>query len=349
MKPITQPAKSSLRGTGPALPDANAPRVSVVIPTHNRAGLVVRAIRCVLEQTMSDLELIVVDDASTADTAAAVVRIDDPRLQFVQLAKNGGQAHATNVGIARARAEWVAFLDDDDEWLPDKLAAQLARLAQTPDASAVYCLCYVQTSEELRSPRPRSDFPEGDIMDSLLRRSILTAPSAYMVRREALLAVGGFDETFVASQDIDLWLRMSQAGYRFASVPEPLMIFHQDSAARLTMNPVARAIGFVRIDRRWGALMRSRISVEAHERWRGNRTKRLVKAHQKLVRNIARSGSRSAALAYLRSIAPLWPWGARFTLKALAVVVFGRLLHRISRVRQGKAGPAWLRRLFGVG
>jgi hypothetical protein len=95
--------------------------------------------------------------------------------------------------------------------------------------------------------------------------------------------------------------------------------------------------------------MRESIGPVRYDRRVGWRERRHKKAHKKLVRGIARSGSRSGALRYVRSMAPLWPWGARFTLKALAVAVFGRLPHRISRVRQGKSGAAWLRRLFRAG
>jgi glycosyltransferase involved in cell wall biosynthesis len=349
--PITQPAKTSLLGRTPIAPSTAAPRVSVVIPTYNRAPLVVRAIRSVLAQTVSDIEVIVVDDASTDGTRDAVAQIDDPRLQFVRLTKNARQSRAMNEGIARARADWVAFLDDDDEWLPNKLEAQLARLEQVPDASAVYCRCYAQTSEGLRPPRPRTELPEGDITDALLRQALVITPSAYLVRRAALLEVGGFDEALIAAQDLDLWLRVSQAGHRFVIVAEPaLVIYHaEDDKPGVSGNAVAQARAFRLLDARWGPLMRERIGVEEYERWRGNRSKKLSKAHEKLVRGIVRSGSRSDALRYVRAMAPVWPWGAAFTMKSLAVAAFGRLPHRISRVRQGKSGAPWLRRLFGAG
>ncbi len=337
MAPITQPAKTSLRRRVETAQTAGAPRVSVVIPTHNRAALVVRAIRSVLAQTVSDVEVIVVDDASPDDTPAAVAQIDDPRLKFVRLAKNGHQAHAANVGIAQARGEFVAFLDDDDEWLPNKLEAQLARLSEVPDASAVYCRCFVQTSEGLRPPRPRAGLPEGDITDSLLRRSIVMTPSAYLVRRSVLLEVGGFDESIVHTLDIDLWLRMSQAGHHFAIVPEPLFIYHAESETpRLTTEAVAQLRGFLAIDRRWGGLMRERLGVEAYERWVNNRRKKIRHGHEKLLKKMVRRGNRRAALRYVRTMWREFSWAGSLMPRALAVALFGRLPFRVLGPRRAR-------------
>lgn len=309
--------------------DGPAPRVSVVIPTHNRAELVVRAIRSVLTQTVDDLELIVVDDASKDNTPAAIAQIDDARLMFVRLAKNGRQSRALNEGIGRARGEWVAFLDDDDEWLPNKLEAQLARLDQAPDASAVYCRCYAQTSEGLRPPRARSKLPEGDITDDLLRQALVITPSAYIVRRSALLEAGGFDEALIAAQDLDLWLRVSQAGCRFVIVADPpLVIYHaEEDKPGVSGNAVAQLRAFRLLDRRWGPLMRERLGVGEYERWHGNRTKKLMKAHEKLVSKMERRGDRRAARRYARA---MWPErSGAFLSRALAVMIFGSLPYRL--------------------
>src|SRR5262245_46065882 len=103
-------------------------RVSVVIPTYNRATLVVRAVRSVLSQTFPDLEVLVVDDASSEDVFDAVMRFGDPRVRYWRHAVNRGVAAARNTAMAHASGEFIAFLDDDDEWLPDKLMTQLDRL-----------------------------------------------------------------------------------------------------------------------------------------------------------------------------------------------------------------------------
>jgi glycosyltransferase involved in cell wall biosynthesis len=333
VKPITQPSRTSLRAAAAPEPGRGNPRVSVVIPTHNRAGLVVRAVRSVLGQTVTDLELIVVDDASTDGTVDALSGIDDARLRVVRLPRNARQAHATNVGIARASGEFVAFLDDDDEWLPDKLEKQLARLHEAPYASAAYCRCYVQASGELRPPSPRTHLPEGDITDGLLSRRMALTPSAFLVRRSALLQVGGFDERLTYALDLDLWLRLAQARHQFVIANEPLVIYHMDAeTSRVTTDAVARLDGFLRIDRRWGALMNERLGTSEYERWRRNSTKTLTRAHEKLVAKMERRGDRRAAWRYVRAM-----WRQRwacFVPRALAVALFGRLPYRLRGPRR---------------
>ncbi len=355
MSPRTQPARTSipkrLRDSARHAPlETNAPRVSVIMPTYNRAELVVRAIGSVLGQTFRDFELIVVDDASTDDTAAAVARIDDPRLKFVRLLKNGQQPHASNIGIARARGEWVAFLDDDDEWLPEKLEMQLARVEREPDprVSVVYCRALVHDEHGLR-PLGEWAAPEGDVRHSQLAGRQLVIPTVYMVKRGALLEAGGFDESLAGAVDTDLWLRLSMASHHFAAVQEPLAIYHTDSPNRLTDDPVGAVRSYFALYRRWDPLMRESVGPARYDRSVGWRERRHKKAHKKLVRSLVRAGSRSEAWRYVRGMAPVLPWGASFFVRALAVVAFGRVPYRISRVRQGKSGAPWVRRLFGAG
>src|SRR6478672_2666674 len=113
-------------------------RVSVIMPVYNGAAFVSRAIDSVLRQTVRDLELIVVDDGSTDDTREVVTAITDSRLRYIHQ-QNRGPSVARNNGIRAASAEWIAFLDSDDYWLPTKLEAQLARAREVPDAGVIYC------------------------------------------------------------------------------------------------------------------------------------------------------------------------------------------------------------------
>lgn len=120
-------------------PSLVPPLVSVVIPAYDRATTIVAAIESVLRQTWTDFEILVVDDGSTDGTAAAAATVADPRLRVVRLAANRGAAAARNAGATQARGRWIAFQDSDDEWLPEKLARQLARLDAQPEAVAAYC------------------------------------------------------------------------------------------------------------------------------------------------------------------------------------------------------------------
>src|SRR5262245_12992873 len=106
-----------------------SPAVSVVLPAYNRAGSIGGAIPSVLRQTWADFELIVIDDGSEDGTLEAAAGIRDPRLRLIAGQSNRGAAAARNRGAAVARADWIAFQDSDDEWLPEKLEKQMARLA----------------------------------------------------------------------------------------------------------------------------------------------------------------------------------------------------------------------------
>jgi len=127
-------------------------RVSIIIPTHNREQFIRRAIRSVINQSYKRWELIVVDDASKDNTETAVANFCDERICYVRSEANLGQALATNLGISKSTGEYIAFLDDDDEWLPDKLASQLKVYREKPALGMVYCgMNKIRNESELRS------------------------------------------------------------------------------------------------------------------------------------------------------------------------------------------------------
>lgn len=236
------------------MPDAEKPRggdmgaktvkpaVSVVIPTYNRAHSIERSIQSVLRQTFADFELIIVDDGSTDGTQDLVRAIKDPRVRLVSMPQNGGPGAARNLGIREAVADWVAFQDSDDEWLPEKLERQMAR-ALEPGSNwvAVYCgmvtigsvIDQAATRNQIRfRPGPDITLVEGDIRPSLFRTSFVSA-QMLMARRSALETIGGFDSSFRVLEDWDLALRLAAIG-RFAFVDQPLVLqrFSVDSVTR---------------------------------------------------------------------------------------------------------------------
>ena len=183
------------------------PLVSVVLPTFNRAWTLKEAMDSVLGQTHGSFELIVVDDGSTDDTAALLESYAG-RVRIIRQ-ENKGVSAARNRGAAQAGGRFLAFLDSDDLWLPDKLAVQVKFFRDHPQAR----IC--QTGEiwirngRRVNPGLRHQKVSGDIFLPSLRLC-LVSPSAVMMTRELFHAHGGFDETFFACEDYDLWLRIGR-------------------------------------------------------------------------------------------------------------------------------------------
>ena len=182
------------------------PFVSVIIPTFNRDWIIRDAIDSVLGQTYSNFELLVVDDGSTDRTAKFLHTYGD-RLRVIRQ-DNRGVSAARNSGIRASSGQLIAFLDSDDMWLPEKLAAQVSFFEHHPNAK----IC--QTEEVwIRNgmrvnPRQKHRKPSGDIFEPSLALC-LVSPSAVMLRRELFDEVGMFDEDLPACEDYDLWLRVS--------------------------------------------------------------------------------------------------------------------------------------------
>lgn len=180
--------------------------VSVVIPTYNRRAVVREAVRSACAQEGVPCEIIVVDDGSTDGSAAALQHEFGTRIRVLCTA-NHGVAAARNRGVAASTGELVAFLDSDDLWLPEKLAAQEAFFAAHPDAQ----ICqtdeiWVRNGVRV-NPCAQHRKPSGDIFEPSLRLC-LVSPSAVMLRRSLFERVGGFDTSLPACEDYDLWLRI---------------------------------------------------------------------------------------------------------------------------------------------
>ena len=194
------------------------PTVSVIIPTHNRAELLKRAINSVLRQTFEDFELIVVDDASSDNTPEVVEGIKDGRIQYVRLKKNSGGPVARNTGIKRARGRFIALLDDDDEWLPNRLELQIEKFESLEkDVGVVYGGFYYvsqDTGEILGKRLPRY---RGDVYAYFLKENFVGSPTL-LIRRECFKKAGLFDPKLKSSQDWDMWLRIAKY-YKFDYVP----------------------------------------------------------------------------------------------------------------------------------
>lgn len=199
--------------------------ISVIIPTHNRADALMRAVRSCLEQTRPVLEVLVCADGCTDDSRDRIAGIGDARVRWIDGPVAGRPAVPRNRGVHEAQGDWVAFLDDDDSWEPGKLSAQLERL-KGHDALAV-------STNALRvrpggmAPVPYfTDMPNESGLAELLAENHVIC-SSMLARRDAVLTAGGFPESpgLRAAEDYALWLRMARRT-RVLHCHEPLVRYH---------------------------------------------------------------------------------------------------------------------------
>jgi glycosyltransferase involved in cell wall biosynthesis len=209
------------------------PLVSVIIPVFNRSTLVREAVDSVLNQTFNDFELIVVDDGSTDGIHTVLQRYGDKLIYIKQ--DNKGVSAARNRGIAQAKGEFLAFLDSDDLWMPEKLSVQVEFFRKNQE----YMIC--QTEEiwirngKRVNPKKRHKKPSGMIFEPSLSLC-LVSPSAVMIKKELFQEVGLFDETFPACEDYDLWLRISYKHFVYL-IDRPLIVKRGGHDDQLSKSP----------------------------------------------------------------------------------------------------------------
>ena len=180
--------------------------VSVVMPTHNRADRLMWALRSVLDQDHRSIEVIVVDDGSRDRTREVLAAVDDPRLRPIHLSPNGGVAAARNAGIAAATGRWVAFIDDDDFWLPTKLSAQIAAMRSTV---ARWCIASALAVTPSLEPLAFAHVSPGMTSEWLLGSNVIPGGcSGVMVERSLVAETGGFDTALSMFADWELWTRL---------------------------------------------------------------------------------------------------------------------------------------------
>ena len=200
--------------------------VSVILPLYNRAESIVGAINSVLEQSYRNLELIVVDDASTDQSIELVEAISDPRIRLLRHETNQGAAAARNTGIEAAKGGYVAFQDSDDEWLPEKLDKQMQVFLAAPEGvGAVYCgFVRMGEREPAYIPGPEVRVRNGNISRELLHGNFVSTQTL-VVRRKCFRSDGMFWAELPRFQDWELVLRLADE-WEFLIVDEPLVKVH---------------------------------------------------------------------------------------------------------------------------
>lgn len=185
-------------------------KVSVVIPTYNRAKYLPEALKSVLTQTFVDFELVVVDDGSTDNTAEIVRAMADPRIRYIAQS-NRGVAGALNTGWRAARGEYIGRLDSDDVWLPNLLQELVPILERNPEMGVVYARAQWMDADGKQLPQilgTPEKFP-GENLKSLLYGDCV-CPIAVVFRVRCIESVGGYDDRLAGNEDWDLWIRMAE-------------------------------------------------------------------------------------------------------------------------------------------
>jgi glycosyltransferase involved in cell wall biosynthesis len=207
---------------------ASGDTISVIIPLYNRREEIGRAVASALRQSHAPHEIVVVDDASRDDSAAAVAALDDRRIRLVRHERNRGAAAARNTGIAAAEGEWIALLDSDDEWEPEKLTRQLVALRAVPNTPAASVTGYVIRDYRTGEQRAFTPRPEDATLDALVWGCPLGVGSTLLARRAVFAEIGAFDPDLPRLEDWE-WLLRYLPAHRLGVVPDPLTIVHKAS------------------------------------------------------------------------------------------------------------------------
>lgn len=247
----------------------NEPLVSVIITTLNRPGLLRRAIRSVQAQTYSNYELHVVDDGSSDDTEDQLKSIlaEDDKVFYWRHDKQKGLSAARNTGISHSRGDYVAFLDDDDEWKPcclEKRMELLMALAPSEQEKIGVVYCGVE-KHWTNSRRVRKYLPQviGNIKDHICTRGLQTISSSGIFPKKVLERIRGFDENLCSSIDHDIWMNLAAHGYHARPLMEPLVIaYHAARSRSMVTDTRSRIRGVEQYLEKW---------TPTYEKWFGSK------------------------------------------------------------------------------
>lgn len=267
------------------------PFVSVVIPTYSRLGFLGRALASVKSQTFDDYEIIVVDDGSSDGTSEFVRKLSDPRIRCLRHASNRGAPAARNTGCEAARGAWIAFLDSDDEWFPQKLEKQIRLLNDTTNSTAALVTC--GWGREGRTIVPMS---QGHDHERILRWDLPIITSTILARAEVLRKIGLFDVELPAYQEWDLTLRLSK-DHQIAYVNDILVTIHRHQGARIS-RPRNHILALGKIIDKYHDSLRERPAI-------------LAQWYYKLSVLHLKDENIVACRAYLQRSLSYWPWSAR--------------------------------------
>ncbi|WP_263834160.1 glycosyltransferase family 2 protein [Salinibacter sp.] len=230
--------------------------ITAIVTTYDRPKLARRAIRSVLAQVHTPTEILVVEDGTDSGVEAWLERGKHSTVQYIRHDRNKGLAAARNTGLERASGDYIAYLDDDDQWHRDRLKKQVALLQQLPrdqrdQVGVVYSL------HETKYPdgtivSSEGNCNEGQLRDAIVKQEKLTTPpSSFLFRMTALKNIGGFDEQLSSSIDHDIWMALADAGYHAYYVDEPLVINSKEGHDSMVTDSAPRIKGVLQFAEKW--------------------------------------------------------------------------------------------------
>lgn len=299
---------------------AKNPTVSVIIPTYDRANLIDKAIKSVLNQTYKDLEIIVVDDGSTDNTEETVKNFTDFKIHYICHKHNRWASAARNTGIKASRGEYIAFLDSDDEWLPEKLDKQMKTfIGESSEVGVAYTGDYYVDEKDKGIKKVHIPRKERYIYGELLAGDYVGTPSALLAKKECFTKVGLFDEDLPACEDYDMWFRIAKY-YKFRYVKDLLVVclIHNN---QMTANSEIMIEGIKRIQTKYSKEFRKRpYSYSTRYFYLGNKFCHLRKR---------REGQKYFVKAIL-----IYPFCLKYYIYLLCSIFGTRIYMHISRVRR---------------
>lgn len=289
--------------------------VTAVITTHNReARIVERALRSVLSQTYHNIETIVVDDSS-ADfserqmVAEMIQRYSEKNVCYIRHQKCLGACAARNSGLMNANGEFVAFLDDDDEWLPLKIERELSGFI-SGDTALVYCETDTIDDDTNNRHHASRMLMKGYIYEALIAENFIGSTSFPLLRTSALKAIGGFDTEMKSAQDYDVWLRIAEK-YEVNYVSETLALYHVHFGEQISKNPANRIAGLERLNEKNIEYLRN------HPNAYGLRVIKIAPFY-------AMAGQTNKAFETWWKAVRIWPWAIKRNVYYLAKIIVKR-------------------------
>ncbi|MDO4811336.1 MAG: glycosyltransferase family 2 protein [Eubacteriales bacterium] len=227
--------------------------VSAIVTTCKRKPqIVLRAVKSILAQTYPEIEIIVVDDSPNdyplRNEVMQSVLDCSSKILYLQNEAQSGACYSRNRGLTAAKGDYIAYLDDDDEWLPEKIEKQVQAIEAADEETAMIYCDYYQYDDLSRSDREiKLRKCTGNIYEELMRHgNFCGGLSMPLLKTEALRTIGGFDELLPSGQDYDLWIRLAQR-YHVGYIENPWVIYHWNSGNQITKNPKSKIAGNIRI------------------------------------------------------------------------------------------------------